>query len=73
MQTEARTFRVHVEDDERHCRRMEGVSFEDAAAAFVADLHPAEEEVTVIVIDEANGRRQCLRVDVGTGEPGPCA
>ena len=72
MQPETRSFTVHLEDDARHCRRIEGSSFEDAAFAFAEDLH-AEDEVVLIVTDETDGRRQCLRVDLSAGEAGPCA
>lgn len=71
MQTEQRSFLVHVEDDARHCQALEGVSFEDAATAFAAEFHGGEEELRVIVIDRADGRRQCFCVDLGGAQPCP--
>jgi hypothetical protein len=71
MPDEPRSFTVHLEDDARHCRRIGGASFEDAAFAFAEDLH-AQEEVTLIVTDETDGRRECFRVDLGTGETRAC-
>jgi hypothetical protein len=72
MPSEPRSFTVHLEDDARHCRRIEGDSFEDAALVFAEELH-GEDEVVLIVTDEADGRRQCLRVDLGSGEAGACS
>lgn len=73
MQTEPRTFLVHVEDDRRHCRTFEGASFEEAAMAFAEEFHSDDDELRVIVIDPADGRRQCFRVDVGAHGAEPCA
>lgn len=69
MHEDARSFLVHVEDDARHCRVLEGASFEDAATAFAADFHGDEDELRLIVIDRADGRRQCFCVDVGGAQP----
>ena len=72
----SRTFTVHAADDGRHAHRVEGVSFEDAALSFIEHWRPpadADGEISVIVLDDADGREQCYRVDVGTGETRPCA
>ena len=73
MQTEQRSFIVHLEDDQRHCRRLEGDSFEAAAFTFAADLHSQDDEVVLIVTDESDGRRQCFRLDLHSGAANPCA
>lgn len=67
-----RLYSVHVDDQPRHCRHLQGASFEDAALHFVSDWHPDNEEVTVIVTDEATGRRECFRIDLASGSSGPC-
>lgn len=72
MATEPRSFLVHIEDDARHCRAVTGAGFEDAALTFADDLHREDEAVRVIVIDSADGRRQCFHIDLGAGEAEPC-
>jgi hypothetical protein len=73
MQSPPRSFLVHIEDDRRHCRTIEGASFEEAAIGFAEDLHLAEDEVRIIVIDPADGRRHCFTVDLGAGGAEACA
>ena len=52
-----------------------GLSFEDAALHFLED-HPsvddAGEDVCLFVDDLETGERQCFRIDLETGETGPC-
>ncbi len=72
MPSESRTFLVHIEDDNRHCRTVEGGGFEAAAVSFAEDLHLEDDEVRVIVIDTADGRRQCFNIDLGAGGAEPC-
>lgn len=72
MLSEPRTFLVHIEDDDRHCRAVEEAGFEAAAVSFAEDLHLEEAEVRIIVIDTADGRRQCFNIEPGAGAE-PCA
>lgn len=67
-----RRFCVHL--DGLRARVIEGLTFEDAALHFVADHHPADEqdEVTLDVEDMETGERQCLRVDLQSGQAEPC-
>jgi hypothetical protein len=54
---------------------VEGASFEDAALRFVEAFHPppeADDAVSLIVVDCADGRQQCFRIDLATGETAPC-
>ncbi len=71
-----RAFRVHALHEARdHAHEVHSDSFEAAALAFVEDWHPApddEGDVSVLVRDQATGREQCFRIDVGTGETAPC-
>ncbi len=57
-----------------HGRRIDADSFEDAALEYFASAHPAaEDEVIVVVVrEEASGQEQCFRVDLETGQTGPC-
>lgn len=55
---------------------VRGRSFEDAALRFVGDHHPladADREVSLYVEDLETGERQCFRIDLETGDAGPCA
>lgn len=71
-----RRFAVRGASEPPACGRIvEGVSFEDAALHFVEDEHPAadaDDEVSVHVEDCETGERQCLRIDLATGEAAPC-
>ena len=72
----ARRFEVHAAHEGRgRGHTVEGVSFEDAALAFVETWHPrvdAEGDVTLIVTECETGREHCLRIDVEAGEAAPC-
>ena len=74
--SDIRTFHVFAaQDGGRHGHDIEGMSFEDAALTFVETFHPpadADGDIDVIVIAADNGRQQCFRVDVGSGEALPC-
>jgi hypothetical protein len=71
-----RRFSVHgVEDAPSRSLLLEGVSFEDAALAFVEARHLAadgEDEVSLLVEDRDTGERQCFRIDLESGETAPC-
>jgi hypothetical protein len=69
-----RRFAVHdVQEAIAPGHLVEGVSFEDAALAYLEDRHvKATDEVSVLVEDCATGERQCFRVDLATGETAPC-
>lgn len=71
-----RRFSVHGTDETPSRSLMvEGVSFEDAALSFAEHQHPAPDdggEVPLLVEDCESGERQCLRVDLATGETAPC-
>jgi hypothetical protein len=72
----SRRFSVHGIAEAPGCGRVvEGVSFEDAALSFLEAEHPAAEahdELSVLVEDCETGERQCLRIDLATGETEPC-
>lgn len=72
-----RPFTVHPCEPVRdRSQPVEGVSFEDAALAFVEHHHPqanAEGEVSLIVEDCETGERQCFVVDVWSGDAQACA
>jgi hypothetical protein len=74
--TLSRRFAVHGAGEPPACGRIvEGFSFEDAALSFVEHEHPAadaDDEVSLFVEDCETGERQCFRVDLATGEAGPC-
>jgi Family of unknown function (DUF5961) len=82
MQTEAslqRRFAVHgVAEAPSRAALVEGVSFEDAALAFLEARHietaadAGDDEVSLIVEDCESGERQCFRVDLASGETAPC-
>jgi hypothetical protein len=54
---------------------VDGLSFVDAALAFVEDWHSTanrDDAVSLIVEDCETGERQCFRVDLESGETAPC-
>lgn len=53
---------------------LTGLGFEDAALHFLEDHHPDAEDDEVRLYVEAldTGERQCFRIDLATGETGPC-
>jgi len=71
-----RRFSVHAFQEARgRAWLMEGVSFEDAALAFLDACHPppdADHQVSLIVEDCDSGEQQCFRVDLDTGRTAPC-
>ena len=70
-----RRFSVHgAEETPSRAHMVEGVSFEDAALLYVEDRHPQGEgdEVSLFVEDCETGERQCFRIDLQTGDAGPC-
>ena len=73
---DARRFSVHAANEgHRHSHDVEGRSFEEAAIAFVEIWHPpvdAEGDVSVIVLDTESGAQQCFRIDMESGDAGPC-
>ena len=74
-ETPQRQFSVHgAEETPSRAHLVEGVSFEDAALHFVEDRHPHgdDDEVSLFVEDCETGERQCFRIDLQTGEAGPC-
>jgi uncharacterized protein DUF5961 len=77
MPTLTRQFSVHARHIERHHARVisEG-SFEAAAVAYCEDFAHAvgeEPEIRVVVRDLHTGHEHCFRIDLETGEAGPCA
>ena len=75
-ETLQRRFSVHgAEEAPSRAHLVEGVSFEDAALHFVEDRHPEGDgdEVSLFVEDCETGERQCFRIDLETGEAGPCS
>jgi hypothetical protein len=71
-----RRFCVHdVHEAASRAHLVEGLSFEDAALHFVEGYHPLAEsdEVSLYVEDLETGERQCLRIDLGSGETAPCS
>mgnify|MGYP001546972255 CR=1 FL=1 len=70
-----RRFAVHaVEDAPSRAHLVEGASFEDAALGFAEDQHPQADgdEIALLVEDCETGERQCFRIDLDTGDAGPC-
>ena len=54
---------------------VEGLSFEDAALAFVEARHlepDGGDEVALMVADVETGEQQCFRVDLASGDTAPC-
>ena len=71
-----RRFCVHdVHEAANRAHLVEGLTFEDAALHFVADFHPsiADNEVSLYVEDVETGERQCLRIDLQSGQTAPCS
>jgi hypothetical protein len=73
---EIRPFRVHARHvDSHHARIVEESSFEAAAVAYVEDFYPPDgddNEISVIVRDLGDGHEHCFRIDLDSGETGPC-
>ncbi|MFL5295697.1 MAG: DUF5961 family protein [Phenylobacterium sp.] len=71
-----RRFSVHgVEEAPSRSLMLEGVSFEDAALAFVEARHLTaneDDEVSLLVEDCDTGERQCFRIDLASGATAPC-
>ena len=70
-----RRFSVHAtEEAPSRAHLITGLSFEDAALHFVEDRHPQADgdEMSLLVEDCETGERQCFRIDLQTGETGPC-
>lgn len=66
-------FAVHETDEpQARSRLIDEPSFEAAALHFAEDHHGDGEVVSVIVEDCESGERQCFRIDLDTGEAGPC-
>ena len=70
---------VHAAPDEvARPHRVEADGHVDAALLYAERwLHPpghggGDEAVTVYVQDEGSGEEHCVRLDLGTGEAGPC-
>lgn len=74
MDSLQRTFAVRSADEARaRGRRVEGVSFEDAALHFLEDRHiDGDGELQLMVEDCASGEQQCFRIDLETGESKAC-
>ena len=74
--TRTHRYCVHADCAQGPCSRVvEAGSFEAAAAAYLENFAPAgdEAEVAVFVRDLADGREHCFRIDLESGERGPCA
>ena len=72
----SRRYSVHALQDDHPARIVEEASFEAAAIAYVEDFHPPADalgEIQVVVCDLASGHEHCFRIDLGGGEPQPCA
>jgi hypothetical protein len=71
-----RRFSVHaVDETPSRSELVEGLTFEDAALAFVEVRHlepDGRHDVSLLVEDCESGERQCFRVDLETGETAPC-
>jgi hypothetical protein len=70
-----RRFSVHGRDETpSRSKRVEAISFEDAALAFFDAYHPDSEgaEVSLMIEDCETGERQCFRVDLASGDAAPC-
>lgn len=74
--TAQRRFSVHSADEApSRSHAVDGVSFEDAALAFIEGFHPAadaDDEVRLFIEDCESGERQCFRIDMTSGETAPC-
>jgi hypothetical protein len=71
-----RRFAVHAATDGRHrAEIVYAAGHEAAAVAFLEGGSPAIEDdgsLTVVVHDCDSGREHCYRIDLDTGETGPC-
>lgn len=70
-----RRFCVHdPHEASNRAHVVEGLTFEDAALHFLDGHHPAADdgEVRLYVEDMETGERQCLCIDLETGETEPC-
>lgn len=71
-----RRFSVHgVAEAPSRSHLLEAAGFEEAALHFLAEFHlhsDAEEAVSLFVEDCETGERQCFRIDLESGETGPC-
>lgn len=70
-----RRFCVHdVHDAADRAHLIEGLTFEDAALHFVADYPPSVDgdEIRLFIEDLESGDRQCLRIDLQSGDAAPC-
>lgn len=67
-------FYVHPTADGRHSGHVvTGVEDPLAAAlTFAETWHGDGEEVALMVTDCGSGRQTCFRIDLETGEAGPC-
>lgn len=76
MPQAVRQFSVHARHvDHHHARRLDEVSFEAAAIAYLEDFHPpvtGDGEIQVIVREVGSGHQQCFRIDTATGETSVC-
>ena len=66
---------VHAAPDEvARPHRVEADGYVEAALSFAERwLHPqGEDAVTLYVQDEGSGEEHCVRLDLSTGEAGPC-
>lgn len=73
---ETRSFAVRPNPDGGHqVHSIEGLTAEEAALTFVEHWFPptdAGDEVAVVVVDKESGRRECFRIDLGSGAAAPC-
>jgi hypothetical protein len=73
---ETRQFSVHARHaDGHHARVLEEASFEAAAVAYVEDFQPPiddDNEISVVVREIESGHVLCFRIDLASGEAGPC-
>lgn len=73
--TAQRRFSVHgLGEAPSRAYLVDGVSFEDAALLYIERQHPQEDgdEAALLVEDCETGERQCFRIDLESGEAGPC-
>ena len=76
-QPSPRRFSVRARHLEaHHARRVNETTVEAAVIAYVEDFHPWEADegqISVIVRDLDSGHEHCFRLDLETGETGPCS
>jgi hypothetical protein len=77
MPTLDRQFSVHARHiDRHHARVISEQSFEAAAVAYCDDFGDGlgdAAEINVVVRDLDSGHEHCFRIDLETGQAGPCA